>query len=375
MLMPMRGGRGAVLVITLLGMVLLAALVMFVVNVGQQVNRRVTVQHSADAAAHAAAGWIARGMNTVAMNNVAISQQIALVNVLDAAEDATRFTAGEMESLAEALEEQLGMGVPAISDGRGGGPAVRDVVEDLWEAMLVEMADQRDLLMGTAAAFDETDVREVTFYETPSGDHGRFWRSMSAMRSVSKVTMRQVGEMAQLAAVHAGRDNLGHELGEVVLAPMRPSVPFWVGGFDDFERPVKQGLLPEGVDDERDRRGPYDAAFGWRHLVREGGQFIPDFVQASNGGSGTVPIGSGAPVTGRWIPGEVTGYVTYGPQRWLLDQVWSFNRSTLRHSRYAARLARMASMKLRYLWPGDDDALSDVVLGSVVEPEWVTGYD
>src|SRR5690554_1398301 len=74
---------GVVIVMTLIAIVLLAGMLFYVMNMGRATTARVTTQHSADAAAAAASGWVARSMNTVAMNNVEIARYIALINVLD----------------------------------------------------------------------------------------------------------------------------------------------------------------------------------------------------------------------------------------------------------------------------------------------------
>ena len=75
---------GAVLVMALLGMTLLVALILYVYNVGDQVNDRLSMQNAADSAAVSGAGWIARSMNTTAMNNVAASRVLGILPVLDA---------------------------------------------------------------------------------------------------------------------------------------------------------------------------------------------------------------------------------------------------------------------------------------------------
>ncbi len=68
---PTRHWRsGAVLVVVLIAIPLLVGLVFFVYNLGDQVNRRLTMQNISDATAISGSGWIARSMNTVAMNNV-----------------------------------------------------------------------------------------------------------------------------------------------------------------------------------------------------------------------------------------------------------------------------------------------------------------
>ena len=49
---------GQVLVITLLAIAVLAGLVFYVLNVGEQLNRRINLQNAADSAAISGAGWM-----------------------------------------------------------------------------------------------------------------------------------------------------------------------------------------------------------------------------------------------------------------------------------------------------------------------------
>ena len=75
---------GQVLVVALIALTLLASLVFYVINVSDQMHRRVEMQSAADATVISGAAWMARSMNVVAMNNVAITRMLALVPTLDA---------------------------------------------------------------------------------------------------------------------------------------------------------------------------------------------------------------------------------------------------------------------------------------------------
>jgi uncharacterized membrane protein len=95
-----RRDRGVVLVIVILSLALVASLIFYVFNIGQQIKNRVEVQHAADAAAISGAGWVARSMNTVAMNNVQSARLIALANVLDASDEALHPAYHEAERMS-----------------------------------------------------------------------------------------------------------------------------------------------------------------------------------------------------------------------------------------------------------------------------------
>jgi len=71
---PVLRPGGQVLIVTLLAITLLMGLIFFVYNFGDHVNRRLALQNAADAAAISGAGWTARSMNVIAMNNVAVTR-------------------------------------------------------------------------------------------------------------------------------------------------------------------------------------------------------------------------------------------------------------------------------------------------------------
>lgn len=110
---------GAVLLIVLIAMTLLVGLLFFVYNLGNQISRREDLQNTADAVATAGAGWMARSMNTIAMNNVGQAKLIATAYVLDAIPLAAELAIKELQvdperddSLARGLQRQLQRGVP-----------------------------------------------------------------------------------------------------------------------------------------------------------------------------------------------------------------------------------------------------------------------
>ena len=74
---PRRGG--AILVIALLGMVLLASMVFFVFNVGHHVSLRVEAQNAADNAAISGAGEIALAITMSTLTTVIVFLPVALV--------------------------------------------------------------------------------------------------------------------------------------------------------------------------------------------------------------------------------------------------------------------------------------------------------
>jgi len=232
--------RGVVMIITLLAIVLMVALVLFVLNLGQQVNRRIAVQDTADATAIAGSTWVARTLNTVAKNNVTLSRYIALVTILDALPQSNTYALTEQQSIRAALDAQLDRGVTVDST---------DLVSELTailEAYRDELDGEIEQLTYTQGVFNNYDVREVTHYQAPSGERGRLWQAMAALDELNQAALEYIGPITQRIATDSA-DVTNREAATGLFVPINPTIPWERGQFNDFERPVLNGLLPPAM--------------------------------------------------------------------------------------------------------------------------------
>lgn len=357
--------RGTVIIITLFGLFVMAGLLSFVINVGAMANRRIMVQHAADATAEAGAVWVARQFNTVALNNVSMSRILAYIPVLDAMPQSVQFTLEDQRALRDAIVGQLGRGVPS--------QWLRENLEKFRDELQAEI----DILEPMHDYFQANDVNRLTHYN----ENGDFWIALYAMDQYSQSTMTNLGELAQLSAMRGGQTVLANRengRGDAMLLPTVPDVPWVRGEFDDFERPVKNGLLPQDVDDKIYNRGPWDVLFGWRHRYGGGrhGYWEPgETSPVTGGGHGSIPIGRGVGnggsrgtfVTTSREPN--THYRTYGEYERLRDMVGNFENHHLEHSRFAQYVRRLADNKLRLVWP------NGIGQHQVRDPEWIIDLD
>jgi hypothetical protein len=353
------------MVITLLCMLLLAALVFYVINLGRQSNERILTQHSADAAANAGAGWIARTFNTVAMNNVGMARLIAMCNVLDSMPLAVSFSYTDQTTLAQAVQDQLSRGVSADWVREA---LMQHAAEVDAEVQIITPVNQ---MLNDPSTSQYFDVTQTTFYESATG-RGQLWDAMTALDAYSQAAMQNIGVLAQLNAVRGGEVSMVADdpNAAAFMLPILPQVPYVRGHFNDFERPVRFGLLPDEIDDEVTNRGPYDAIFGQRDLVRGRGS------GSGSGGEpsyhGNVPVGlpsdsdSGSG-SGSVQSGDPTAYRVFGPMSAMLRRFGGVNTTQLRHSRLSQHLSRQANIKLGYLWPGN-------ATGTVVQPDWNNSF-
>jgi hypothetical protein len=363
-----------VIIIALLALVLMASLLFYVFNTGRNIQSRLVTQHAADASAMGGATHVARSMNTVAMNNVEMARLIAAVNVLDATDEALHPAFHEAQTHFDALDtlypsaggNLMSREAEIIRDQMD--PIIRDYDHDLLHLRPVKetfRAPSEHPEYRTPSG--PIDVREYTFYNGPAG-RGNLWRAMEALDLYSQTVMENLGPLTQVTAAQGGRVNLterGDEhVGQALLVPVLPELPWERGRFDDFQRPVEHGLLKQGVDDKQFRRGPYDTVFGWRSPKRKRektseGEWVPGGPPSQGDGPGG-PGGIGPPDLGGGghhdppptYQTTITGYHVFGPQHWLLHRHRGGRDLDLRRSPMESYRNRFARWKLQMLWHG-----------------------
>ena len=365
----------------LLAMSLMVGLIFFVYNTGKYINRRLEMQNAADAVAISGAGWAARSMNVIAMNNCSQSRMLALVPVFDALPLATEMAAGEVAAWEEGLSGQLDRGLP---------PTGKDYLEMAVRSLHQRMARQKEILEALSDSLnsDSFDMRRTTHWvvEGQSGapPHGSMWRTAVALEEFSYVTWQSSPELIQANAVRFGEAN---DADVAVLLPLTPMVPARVGEFEDFQpviegsvalrydeatmRPTgrRGGGIPDFVDSHR--LGPWAKLYKWLYVITDGesGVFVPDpeqpdepqVIARGRGGTSTpggrrtgsgVGIPTNRGVQGHWEGGwsEVIGWETYGPYTWALNMATGAARATVPDTFFDDYLRDLADAKLSYMF-------------------------
>lgn len=411
---------GQILVIVLLGMVLLAGLIVYVVNVGTQVNNRLGMQNAADSAAISGATWMARSMNLIAMNNVAQTRMLALVPILDAFPLATAMTYDETTQWSIALKSALDRGVQS--------PYALEpqFIAKSLAGLDTDMRVQVQILQGMNTFFNDSangyDVSQLTFWQIDGRagppPHGQLWQAATALKDVNTAVNDTSGVLSQAGAVRYGRGN-GAQTS--FLVPILPDKPGRQGTYSDFTWPIRgqsgvgnppftfnipDGTIPDRYPPytpleliplplgERYRLGPFDRLFRWRHYIEApvpGGVPVQPGVvtQPTNGsdnfGGGSVLGASASSSAGPSAPSGIVpvyiGYSTYGPYRWMMDQTNRYadpantaaspSTGGLWASRFGNHFRTIANYKLGYLFPWQP---SDRDPKSIHYPQWVAGY-
>ena len=323
-------GRGTVLVMMLLALMLLSSAVFFIFNVGVHLQKRTETQNAADAAVGAGAGWVARTLNLVAMNNVEMTKLLAQVQVLDAIPEAIGDSLDDHAAALRGVERQLRVETPGhawLDDG-----LTRVAVGLDLQVTLLEELDQV-LITGPEdeGSYDIAELTHYTVKKVGGGTRrGKLWEAMFGLDAISRAALANVGELAQVSAVSAASGNLDDSGADNVeltsdtgahgfLVPFVPAIPWEEGEFDDFGLPLIEGVLPLGIDDEEFSRGPFDVIFGWRHpQVRVTESGTPTFDLALDDDYGLREFHrQGKQPT----KGEVIGYTNYGPYLFYANQL------------------------------------------------------
>lgn len=380
---------GQVLMIVLLAIVLLAGIIFYVINVGDQVNRRVAMQNAADAAAISGASWMARSMNVIAMNNVACTRVLALIPILDSFPLSTKMAYEEVDAWTGRLDDQLKKGVPD-SWIREGLQSLRD-----------RMARQRDVLAPMHAYFNPggqigVPITPLTTWSIRgtggSPPHGKLWQAAEAMDEFSQATLFSAPVLTQANAVRYGNLN---EAEVAFIAPVLPELPAERTGYGDFENPVKRGRIPDHMYPQR--LGPYDRLYKWRDYkyrdVRERDRLVPGTPGRGKirGGSGNVNVagrrrgrsarGTTANPNPHWTYRTVgrilMGYTVYGPYTWMLRRIhgyamgWWQDRGyypgELSDTYFHEYQRKVADIKLGYMWGSQSPRY-------IHHPQWRTDY-
>ncbi len=371
--------RGVVLVITLLAILLIAGLLAYTMNLGDQVSKKIETQNAADSTAIAGATQMARSMNGVALNNTAMARNIALINVMDAIPLAIDFSLTEVEETKLADSSALYQAVNFQIKQGFNNMALRSPEKDL----LLREFDKARSAIGEPGGSnqDKSDeamlrqmddyfkrnpnvITDLTFYNPPgASERGQIWNALAGLDKYNKSLIQNMGILAQVNAVEAGEANLPSVAGAAAfIAPVIPSIPTKRGKFNDFQRPVLSGLLPEDVDNTRTNRGPWDTIYGFRHRQGGGGGYAR---------SGRDQLADPP----RWDPPVAPSEATY-PNRYSVfgtqeAQIRVFTRVEEQkyYTRLGSHLRNIARIKAGYIWPKRNDSTNDT-LQKINKPDW-----
>ena len=385
---PPPSPRGAVLVVMLISLTLLVGLVFFVYNYGDQVNNRLDMQNTADAVAISGAGWIARSMNVVAMNNTGQSKMLSLVVTLDSLPLATEMSLIETVAMEEALEGQLGR----LREKNIGNEQLPSMVTSGLESLWRRLEAERIILDAMNEQLNNSpfDMTSVTHWPD-----GKLWKAVYALDDFSEATLQSAGSLAQDISSDVGRANYAKT---AFVIPIVPKIPYRTGNFRDYQ-PTLEGNLNVG-ESKADkysatnglggvipdwsypyRLGPWAKLHRWRRPRYKtiGGETIsvrrpgPRVRGVSGGPSGGVGSSAVTRDAGWKIistsRSRCIGYRPYGYYWWDLRKIYGWAKVSVPDTSFASHVYNIAKFKLDYMFGN-----RPVELQSTHYPEFIIDY-
>jgi hypothetical protein len=385
----------------LLAVVLLTAMVIFVLNVGTQLNHRVACQNAADAAAMAVGTHMAKAMNTVAVDNMGIARMISAALVLDCQPEHIATSIVQADAFHQAMVAQLARGVGPGGTLQG---ATRTAIQNIRD----ELAQESLELHAASLAVAAINVPQYTQYvvDGASGPppHGAFWRAARDLGRLSDATVSSAAAAAQKNAYDYGWASQAERAFAIPVLPAFPAIkgqwPDWhldpahgqsllVSGwlpenpFAPMARPTletPEPYTPDQVEALVRRSGPYAKLLRWR---------VTDLGAVTGAAAGPGPSVYDA---GGWYPPwfsfpfaphELTGYHVYGPYGWLRQQVFNFWYGKLKYAfpvqyspngRRQRIVQRLESVKLSYLFDPTLAGTGDTQLQPYHVPDFDTTF-
>ena len=223
------GESGQVQFLFIFGALALASVAFLVLNTGELASRRIRLQNGADAAAHAAATWTARGLNLVSADNVSTTQLIALAVLIDSLDVYCDAALNRPNQPGETIPQ-----VQAI--------ACRRLKYANWPP-LVFYGHQWSQRAFREQAF-LTVLRDVVtdmvaaFHPTQPDDPNSLWQMMYMLEAMSDMVVAATPATAQERAVALGK---AHEADGAFAWPYWTPLPVVKGAFQDLRIPTDLG--------------------------------------------------------------------------------------------------------------------------------------
>ncbi|MDP6381102.1 MAG: pilus assembly protein TadG-related protein, partial [Phycisphaerae bacterium] len=218
---------------------LLAGLLFLIINTGDQLNTKVSMQNAADAATATGAAWYARGLNIISMCNATEAQIMSFILVLDTLEEVIPHAVQTIDDLMASLG----------SSAAGHDMPNHDPLS--W------------LVVGEAQAEQEmvhklnNIVEALPLAEYCSYDDGVLWQACILLDAFAEEMAEITPMMSQEQAIRVAKFNEA-EFGFVV--PIWPELPVRDVEFEAFRFPMLAGKLPEPL---KTSIGGFHSLFGY----------------------------------------------------------------------------------------------------------------
>ncbi len=237
---------------------LLACLVFLIINSGDVAARKIEMQNAADAAAYTGSSWYCRGLNTISMCNVAQTQFMSVIVLLDSLETTVPAAGAIIDDLLASIN----------ATPHGSNVPNDDRLKD-W-LLVTDALKEQQMIRTLQRMIDRVPMDEYCLY-----DDGVLWQCCLVLNELAVQIAEITPEMAQREAIQVGRDN---EADVAFVLPFYPELP--VEEIDMSGRKFVNFKLPM-----RDARHPTRRTRRNRALTLRGYTYLQHYISQRSGGT------------------------------------------------------------------------------------------
>lgn len=231
--------RGHAIVLTLLILLVTAAVAFGVLSIGRHARVKEMTHFSAQAGAESGASWIARSLNTVAMNNNAMARLIVQAGIIDGLPTAIGLYRNDLKAINVVLKHIQVKDLPrdwqAIDKGNpiamGFDRFIRSNTYELNATINTEKYLKQQL--------KDNDITAITHVlpDPQSNQLGIIWQAINALDEINQTILENIEVQTQLSVLRGSiLDTTARqtEASAMMLPTSQLMIPWKHGRFEDF---------------------------------------------------------------------------------------------------------------------------------------------
>ncbi|MFG0249082.1 MAG: hypothetical protein ACF8OB_09375 [Phycisphaeraceae bacterium JB051] len=230
---------GHALVLTLLILLLTAAVAFGVLSIGRHARVKEMTHFSAQAGAESGASWIARSLNTVSMNNNAMAQLIVKAGIIEGLPTAMDMYQKDLKATQDLLKQIDIKDLPREWQPIDDNTPIAKSYERLKQYTHHELRIALNTQKYYARQLSENDLAAITHVK-PQKDAkqpGAIWQAIYALDEINQTQLENLEVQAQLAVLRGSvLDTTARqtEASALLIPTDSPTVNWQRGSFDDF---------------------------------------------------------------------------------------------------------------------------------------------
>lgn len=237
--------RGHAIVLTLLILLVTAAVAFGVLSIGRHARVKEMTHFSAQAGAESGASWIARSLNTVAMNNNAMARLIVQAGIVEGTPTAVEMYQKDLKAIDDVMKTIDVKDLPRDWQPIDNANPINMAFENFKHDNSAELRATTNALSYIRKQVKDEDLAMITHVQpTPdSKEPGIIWQAINAMDDINQAVLENLEVQTQLSVLRGSiLDTTARqtEASAFMLPTSTPLVPWKRGTFSDFAPVIQE---------------------------------------------------------------------------------------------------------------------------------------